>query len=134
MNIAHFLKRLVQADKSDDNVNYSFEISRFESFYTKIVGVTYPNDDGTSKQKILAKCRIGENLILKHTPIPEDDNAVKVLRKNGDQIGWLSSAVAREISALLDQGCRVDAVISDLTGGTKDKPTRGCNINVTKYY
>ena len=33
-----------------------------KSFYTKIVGVTFDNSDGTNRQKVLARCRNGERV------------------------------------------------------------------------
>lgn len=68
-----------------------------EPFMTKIVGVVHKNNDGTSRQEILKKCKRGEKLTLIHEPIPQDENAVKVCRENGEQIGWLSQILAAEI-------------------------------------
>lgn len=103
-------------------------------FHTKVVGVTHDNDDGSNRQKILKKCRVGEELQLIHTPIPQDKNAVKVCRRNGQQIGWLSRSVAEEIAPRLRKGGKVRAQISSLTGGGLFfKRTRGCNIKIMKY-
>jgi hypothetical protein len=42
--------------------------------------------------------------------------------------------VERETAPRLDKGSKVDAEISDLTGGGLIfKTTRGCNIKITKY-
>jgi len=60
-------------------------------FYSKVVGVTYDNPDGSSRQAIIARCRLGEQLILEAEPDNQHDpNAVKVLRTNGQQLGtWV---------------------------------------------
>lgn len=107
---------------------------RLNPFFTKVAGVTRKNTDGTDRQKILKNCKRGEQLRLIHEPIPQDKNAVKVCRENGEQIGWLNSILAAEIAPRLDKGSKVDAEISEITGGGffsgKDY---GCNIKLTKY-
>ena len=58
-------------------------------FYAQVHGITHRNSDGSSRQKIIKDCRVGEHLVL----IPEPDNrydpdAVKICRKNGEQLGY----------------------------------------------
>lgn len=107
------------------------------TFYSKVAGVTYTNDNGTSRQAILGKCHKGEYLILTHEPVPQDEYAVKVSRENGEQIGWLNQEVAYEIAPRLDRGGRVEAIIAELTGGGggffSKKQSRGCNIIINRY-
>ena len=60
-----------------------------DSFYTKIRGVTFNNDDGVRRQKIIDQCSIGEDLILVPEPTCQfDPGAVKICRKNGDMLGY----------------------------------------------
>jgi HIRAN domain len=59
-------------------------------FSTMLKGVTHENSDGGSRQEIIARCSVGEELSL----VPEPDNpfdagAVKVSRLNGEVIGYL---------------------------------------------
>lgn len=114
---------------------FSRRRQKTKSFYTKVVGVTFPNDDGSSRQQILKRCRRGEYLTLVYSPVPQDRNAVKVCRAStGEQIGWLSRELAAEIGPLLKKGRRFDARIASLTGGGLIfKRTRGCNIEITEY-
>jgi len=49
-----------------------------DTFYTKIAGVSHPNDDGSSRQERIKKLIKGEALFLEHFPIPEHPEAVKV--------------------------------------------------------
>ncbi|MBI4188424.1 MAG: HIRAN domain-containing protein [Chloroflexi bacterium] len=100
-------------------------------FHTKVVGVTFNNDDGTSRQEILQKCSPGEGLILSHAPIPEDKNAVKVSRATGEQVGWLSRWNAQEIAPILKRGQEVVAEIAAITGGG-DEQSLGCTIIIAK--
>lgn len=78
-------------------------------FSVNVAGVSYPNDDGSERQSIIRDCDEGEHLILKHTPIPEDKNAVRILRQNGQQLGWLPRWNAQEIAPYLDRGEIVSA-------------------------
>lgn len=108
---------------------------RTKTWYSKVAGVTHLNADGTSRQAILKKCRVGEALTLVRSPVPQDQNAVKVCRAStGEQLGWLPAGTAAKVTRTLASGKRVDARISDLTGGGLiRKRTRGCNIELTEY-
>jgi hypothetical protein len=101
-------------------------------FYSKIAGVTRKNSDGTSRQALLAKCEEGEVLRLVREPDnPHDSNAVKVLTVAGEQLGYITATAAETVAREMDRGHQVRALITDLTGGTADEPTRGCNIELT---
>lgn len=67
------------------------ETSRKKWYPTKVTGVTYKNDDGSSRQTILGKCSNGETVDLIREPNnPHDRNAVKVCRKSGEQLGYVA--------------------------------------------
>lgn len=58
-------------------------------FFEKVHGVTFNNDDGSSRQRAISRCKVGEELEI----IPEPTNqyqsgAMKVCRKNGEQLGY----------------------------------------------
>jgi|SRR5271157_1153914 len=101
-----------------------------ESFYAKIHGVTHRNDDGTSRQAALRKCWPGERLLFIREPGNRfDSNAIRICREDGKQLGYVSADVAaRNLAEQMDAGATVTAEISELTGGSGDKPTRGANI------
>jgi hypothetical protein len=68
--------------------------------FTSVAGVTYPNRDGTKRQTIITKCRIGESIVLEAEPDnPQRENAVRVLRKDGSQIGYVASRMATQLVA-----------------------------------
>ena len=76
-------------------------------------------------------CRKGDRVILQREPEnPHDENAVAVLREDGEQIGYLSRDNAEWVAERMDKGRQVEAKIKLLIGGTKDKPTRGVVIEV----
>ena len=66
---------------------------------TKVVGVSKDNANGTSRQEIIRAEVVEEDLLgLALEPGNEfDSNAVKVLSKNGNQIGYLSKEVAERM-------------------------------------
>jgi len=100
-------------------------------FRTKVVGVSYHNKDGTHRQDVITKCRIGEKLLLVPEPTNlHDADAVKVMRLNGEQIGYLSRSVALEIGQrIVKHHSRVDATVFDILGGERF----GVTIEITKY-
>lgn len=108
----------------------------WKEFHSKIVGVTYPNDDGSSRQELLAKCGKGQKLDLALRPMEQDKNAVAVLTRSGEQLGWLSREVASGIArALRKKDYYAKAQITELTGGGWGpfKKTRGCNILISEF-
>jgi hypothetical protein len=98
---------------------------------TKVVGDSHVNDDGSSRQEIITRCKPGDALTLKSEPHNQyDPNAVAVLTRNGEQIGYLSRDRALFLKPYLDSaGGALPAVIREITGGTKEKPDLGVNIS-----
>lgn len=99
-----------------------------ETFYSKVVGITFPNRDGSSRLKEIRKCEISEELQL----VPEPDNpadrcAVAVCRMNGKQIGYMTKKVSGQVFNNILAGRRYACFISDLTGSYESP---GVNIFV----
>lgn len=87
-------------------------------FFSKIAGVSYPNTDGSSRQAALRGCGAGERLRLVREPDnPYDDEAVAVFRATGEQLGYVTERANNEVSVWLDDGVRVEAFLTYLTGG-----------------
>ena len=64
-------------------------------FRTHVAGVTHRNSDGTRRQAIIRKCSIGEKVDLVDEPDNKyDPNAIKVCRKNGEQLGYIPAGYA----------------------------------------
>lgn len=105
---------------------------------TKVAGVTFKNDDGSSRQKLIKKhARRNVSLQLDHQENNlVDPNAVAVcivekrlLRSDRlHQIGFLNKSVASQVLNHHRSGGKLGAVITEVTGGTKAKPTLGVNI------
>ena len=105
--------------------------ARPRSFFTTVAGVTFEG-----RQRMVARCSVGEQLILVRDPENQyDKGAIKVMRQNGEQLGFIPAHVSRggDSSGLayrMDQGEKYQCRISDLTGGgTK---SRGVNIEITE--
>ena len=98
---------------------------------TKVSGVSFENRDGSERQRIIAKCKAGDRLYLRHDPDNEySDFAIEVHHGppgHETQIGFLEDALA---SNLLNHLSAISANILDVTGGTPDKPTRGVNMEI----
>ncbi|GIQ68939.1 HIRAN domain-containing protein [Xylanibacillus composti] len=74
----------------------------FREFTVNIAGITYENDDGSSRIKIAKSCRAGQKLNLVRDPDnPHDKNAVKIMTEDGRQLGFLDASTAAELQATL---------------------------------
>jgi hypothetical protein len=97
-------------------------------FFSKVVGVTQNNADGTWRQMVLGTCQPGEPLRFVADPgNVYDENAIKVMRASGEQLGYLNKELAEEINAKILEGYKyvvaVAGVTEPLHGGW-----HGCNI------
>lgn len=100
-------------------------------FHTKIVGVSHPNSDGSDRQEHIRKCRHFEALDLDHEESnPHDPNAVRVLRKTGEQLGYLRAELAAEIVSKAKNGYRFMVFIKDVTGDGLEGQALGVNLLV----
>jgi hypothetical protein len=58
-------------------------------FFSQVHGIKHTNDDGSSRQEIIARCYEGEELFLVPEPANRyDPDAVKICRVNGEQLGY----------------------------------------------
>ncbi len=102
---------------------------RLRHSFAKVAGVTFPNDDGSERQEIIGRCDRGDELILRHDAYNEFSMfAVQVLRTDGEQLGHVPEYLAERIYNAIEDGYRVAGVLSEITGGAWDKPTRGVNF------
>ena len=86
-------------------------------FHARVVGLPYPNSDGTSRRDAVSGLRRWERVYLSHRPDnPVDLNAVEVSRA-GDrrQLGFLPAALAADIVAAAREGTRFLAVVADVS-------------------
>ena len=101
-------------------------------FYTKIRGVTH-EQKGVDPQRLLRHCRPGQKLMLVREPNNKwDKNAVAICLTTGERLGYISRDIAERLSEDLDRGVKMEAEISELTGGGFfSGKERGCNIKIS---
>ena len=96
-------------------------------FFTKVVGTTYKNADGSSRQEIIDMLLTGEKLELENEDDnPVDPNAVAVHSECG-QVGYLSRSLAEQVLQGSDQGKRYMVFVKEITG---EPPRHGVNLLV----
>lgn len=106
---------------------------------TKIVGVTYYNDDGTSRQKYLERLKNNSSLKLKHVPSKKHPNSIGVFSLNEKQLGFLSSDLAKEFMDDVKNEnvlCRVCDVYSFFTKEDEEEDEKeiyACYIDIYIY-
>ena len=121
-----------QADKS--NKKMKIDISSLEieqDFHTKVVGVTFDNDDGSSRQEIIKKCKVGDSIIFKPVPAEKYPEAIGVFTTTGEQFGYVNAELARKLKSKYAMNL-MNVRISNITGGGKGK-SLGCNLHVIIY-
>ncbi len=91
-----------------------------------IVGETETNGDGSSRQAIIAKLGLGEDVELKRE---QGAGEISVVSRLG-AIGRLAEEDARNIGAFLDGGGRVSASIAHITGAAGANAGLNVVINV----
>lgn len=102
--------------------------------YTKVVGVTHSNDDGSSRQKILKRMKEtaqkGDRIELRREPDnPHDKNAIAVYNKDGEQLGYVNRETAKEFAAYMDENDDITADLDKIIGG-EGLHSYGCIIDL----
>ncbi len=87
-------------------------------YETKVVGVSKENSDGSSRQLFIRQ-EVSEDdkLTLEAEPSnPYDSNAIKVITKNGNQIGYLSKEMAEKVKPALDNQTEIHVTAKWVNG------------------
>lgn len=85
---------------------------------SKVVGVSFKNDDGTSRQNVIRNCHANEVVrLVRDYRNPKSDHAIRIVDSNGQMLGHLNEFRARQIAGIMDRGQPYMAVISVITGG-----------------
>lgn len=105
-------------------------------FFSKVVGVTHTNVDGSDRQRILQRCSRFEQLLLRRDKGNRNSShAVAVFRKTGEQCGYLPDDTAEDVvDGLKRDHCFLCFAIH-LTGGDapNGKPTFGLNLLLVTF-
>lgn len=105
-------------------------ITHSEEYKTKIVGVTFKNEDGTNRQEIIESCTEGDALSLEHYYY-KDEDAFKVTNVYGEALGNLKKDLTEKLIELYDIGTIETANVEILNITGEDKGTLGVNIKIT---
>lgn len=98
-------------------------------FFSKVVGVTHPNADGSSRQSAISQAQPGEPLALVfEDENPYSRNAVAVCRANGQQLGYLREELAESIMQSVRAGRVFHCFAWQITGGIRGKTALGLNL------
>jgi hypothetical protein len=96
-----------------------------KDFYSSLAGESH-------YQGALRNCEEGERLWLHREPDnPYDPNAISAWNQSKQLIGYIKRDIAADLAEQMDRGQWIEVTIANLTGGTPDKPTIGCNIHIT---
>lgn len=89
-----------------------------------VVGESFENSDGTSRQKSLANCNPGDVILLERQPHNKHgSNAIFVKTHSGHGLGYISSADSKILAPILDTKRIYRAQIHELRGGIDDFET-----------
>lgn len=98
---------------------------------TRVTGVTFTNDDGSSRRAIIEEMSEIDTICLERDPYNQyDSNAVKVCVVKGGrslQIGYLEKKLASQISPKMRRGTEFSATIVGC-GIYNDRPY--CEIDI----
>ncbi len=110
------------------------------TFKTKVVGVTFDNDDGSSRQNAIGNLQVGQEVHLAWEPNnPYSDNAILVFGKihmaMSSCVGHLKSDLGRDVLEWMNDDTYegIYAEVADILGGTRGAPTFGCLIEICLY-
>lgn len=98
--------------------------------HTKVVGVTFGNNDGSSRQKYISQCKEGQQVQLIPMNDPEHPESTGVFTMNGKQLGHLTADMAHLLHTE-GMGKPIQAVIANITGG--GDRNYGCNLHIIIY-
>ena len=105
--------------------------------YTKIVGVTFSNENGELRQEVIESLEeeFGSDkafdLHFEHQPEhPEDENAIAIFGPRNRQIGYIRRKLAAEIAPLLKRGFKMSGEATTITGTELITHSYGINIKI----
>ena len=130
VGLVYFIIWLCKRNGSGASTVKPSKLTVIRDFNTKVVGVTFGNDDGTSRQGIIKKCKAGEDIILKPIPTEEYPDAIGVFNKRGEQLGHLNAELAAEMKEKYPTN-PMSVTINNITGG--DDKSYGCNLHIIIY-
>lgn len=110
----------------------------FKTIKTHVHGVSH----GDRQDMIKRFCKSGTIITLKREPNnPYGHEAIGVWVKGKSffsssdvQIGYVASDLAKRLAPIMDAGGKVAGKVLNVTGGTREKQTRGVNIELEVWH
>jgi hypothetical protein len=98
-------------------------------FFKQVHGIFHKNSDGSRRQTVIARCRVGEPIDLKPEPNNAyDSDAIMVCRKSGEQLGYLPTGHHMATDGILHEDYIV--IIAEIYP-IEDKPrSKGCRLRI----
>ena len=99
------------------------------TLHAKIVGVTYENEDGSSRQSLLEQLQKGSPVYFKDCSSEKYPEAIGVFNADGGQLGHLPAEVARSIRT---ERVKIDSLIGEVysVGRNDESNPLGCLIDI----
>ena len=128
--LGHGVDHLASESQTNSGPGYSPSSgSSPHPFEVQVAGVTYSNDDGSSRQHVVSMCHVDEHLLLIRDPGNQyDGNAIKVCRTTGAQLGFIPASVAANLAPLMDSGMKFTVIVENVVGG--DGYNYGCTVRI----
>lgn len=126
----HSGNNCVEVNSEEELLAFCEEHPLIDDFLTKVKGVTFRNDDGTSRQEILSYCLRGESVYFRQF-IYNGKPAYAVISDHG-QIGNLSADLAESFDSRYGSDAYISGTISDVTGG-ENGMYYGCMLHIRVY-
>jgi hypothetical protein len=101
-------------------------------FLLLVVGERFDNEDGSSRQDEIRRCKVGEAVHLWREPTNRHDpSAVAVVSDRGIRLGYLGADRCGWVGSKIDRGYSVDAVVDRLKGAVRGSLPVAMVIRVT---
>lgn len=101
------------------------------SFVTRVLALRHAGVDDDDGSATHMQCAVGEPLLLRHDPNPFDENAVKVVRSNGQELGHLIKDVAVQLAPRLAQGDKISASVFEVANPA-DSSQSGLTVQIDR--
>lgn len=96
-----------------------------------LAGESHRNKDGSQRQEVIARCRVGERVLLLREPKNRrDGNAILVCRLDGKGLGYIPADQAVRLADEIDGGAKFNAYIHAINGGGFGRPHLGVVVRV----
>lgn len=98
-------------------------------FSAQVHGIFHKNSDGSSRQDVIASCRVNEELFLYPEPDnPVDHDAIRICRHNGEQLGYLQAGTG--LAEGIRAGKKFKASIEELYDIRERPGMRGAAVRI----